>query len=865
MPKPLNAQDILSALKDLNVLLHLRLNLHEDLPPYFNSFTIQSGRATFVVPDEFEVDLSIADEDFTTQFYFIDIRFLFSPRSEIPTGVLRGQVEVRANDVLARDGLVGCYEFLHEFVLTLKINTLRRQALEMSRMTWSGCLQIEQVHRVLVVQYWTDRPYPKSWIEIGVTKGKRHESTTPWIKPEPSSIHVRWMREGKEVTEADIHRRDSVLSMDAILRAVIRLHVDYNLELIHHKLIGVTVSLQNAASKGLPALLTPGELSLKIGNEYSSKLSMNYITGEYCIQPASTQGSYCSEQVSALHNAAQEAHTAVQVYQASMHQATSRAAAISAGWNLANIRNLEPGSVQKAFGKETLRASFFTKAHWGTEWAVAQSFTATTASWWVVKFTSDWTAKRIVIRDRLPVSDSESSVLSLLETYCTAFISVNCLSKSLKRDKIPHSVSLRRGHQPSLNIDMARLMGNVIAGATINTTNKTSNILVVEFRGFHGQADTTTPPNSNRGAICVAKGFLAGGSRLESLLSSITDTDITLNPQGGFAILLRTSLGSPDLLERLRARLVSLHTLRDVVQLVDKRQFDILEVAANSISFAYGKSADGGAYSVACTFATNATTRIVFSPPHQNPHNRLLRMFTQLMSPLSATTSTASPFTTFLKALALTLPVLRALSFVEHDDSSGSNVIVQARTFLNYHVLYPQHRYAFIVVLLVRRGQPMWSIEQAGKRWGETSTEIEEQKVSNTHAKEELQSAVQKLFSTFQGGVALRRGMAVAPENIELALKELDATIRKVSPPEREQSMEATGIEAGSLEDLSSNQNPVDNTTAAQKGPSERPASKQDTAQPNGAHASHAIVPTPLQQSNISSGRTSAHEVVEID
>lgn len=865
MPAPLNAQDILSTLKDLNVLLHLRLNLHEDLPPYFNTFTIQSGRATFVVPDEFEVDLSIADEDFTTQFYFIDIRFLFSPRSEIPTGVLRGQVEARANDVLARDGLVGCYEFLHEFVLTLKINTLRRQALEMSRMTWSGCLQIEQVHRVLVVHYWTDRPYPKSWIEIGVTKRKRHESMSPWIKQEPSSLHVRWMREGKEVTGADIHHHDSVLSMDAILRAVIRLHVDYNLELVHHKLVGVNVSLQNAASERLPALLTPGELSLRIGDQYSSKLLMNLITGEYCIQPASTQGSYCSEQVNTLHNAAQEAHTAIQLYQASMHQATSRTAAISAGWNLANIRNLEPGSVQKAFGKETLRASFFTKAYWGTEWAVAQSFTATTASWWVVKFTSDWTVKRIVLRDRLPISDFEGSVLSLLEAYCTAFISVNCLSKSLKGDKIPHSVSLRRGHQPSLNIDMAKLMGKAIAGAATTTTSKTSNILVAEFRGFHGQADTTTPPNPSRAAICVVKGFLAGGSRLESLLSSVTDTDITLNPQGGFAILFRTSLGSPDLLERLKARLVSLHTLRDVVQLVDKRQFDILEVAANSISFAYGKSEGGGAYSVACTFATNATTRIVFSPPHQNPHNRLLRMFTQLMSPLSATTSTASPFATFLKALALTLPVLRALSFMEHDESSGSNVVVQARTFLDYHVLYPQHRYAFVVVLLVRRGQPMWNIEQAGRRRGETFTKIEEEKASNTHAKEELQSAVKKLFSTFQGGVALRRGMAVTPENIELALKELDATIRKVPPSEREQSTEATGIEAGSLEDLSSSQNPVDNTTAAQKGPSERPAPKQDTTQPNGVHASHAIVPTPSQQSNISSGRTSAHEVVEID
>ena len=109
----------------------MRLNLQEydNIPPPFRDYTIKSGRVTFNVPGEFEIDLTIADEDPEKQFWFIDFRFLFSPSVlELPSH-LRFYIESKVNAVLLADGLPGCYKLLHEIVLTHKISEFKRQHL----------------------------------------------------------------------------------------------------------------------------------------------------------------------------------------------------------------------------------------------------------------------------------------------------------------------------------------------------------------------------------------------------------------------------------------------------------------------------------------------------------------------------------------------------------------------------------------------------------------------------------------------------------------------------------------------------------------------------------------------------------------
>src|ERR1700722_6388022 len=111
----MTAKELLKSLQNLNTLLSIRLNLHEydKIPLQFKDYSIKSGRVTFRVAGEFEVDLTIAEENPEKQFWFIDFRFLFTPAvSQLPEH-LRYMIENRVNAALEKDGLAGCYKFLH--------------------------------------------------------------------------------------------------------------------------------------------------------------------------------------------------------------------------------------------------------------------------------------------------------------------------------------------------------------------------------------------------------------------------------------------------------------------------------------------------------------------------------------------------------------------------------------------------------------------------------------------------------------------------------------------------------------------------------------------------------------------------------
>ncbi|KAF3922022.1 hypothetical protein ABW20_dc0106100 [Dactylellina cionopaga] len=197
-PKPLTSKQILKTFNNINTLLHLRFNLHEIPPSYFNNYEIRSGRVTFTSPHEFELDMSIADEDHNSQLYFIDLRLIFKPALKtLPMDRLRGELEGRGNEILKHKGLVGIYDFLHDFVMTHKIAILRRQFIEMAQGKWSDTLYITMIKRTLVVQYWLGKLGAKNWIEVGIRKGNSEQGI-------PSLLSLRWMRDAREARVTDI-------------------------------------------------------------------------------------------------------------------------------------------------------------------------------------------------------------------------------------------------------------------------------------------------------------------------------------------------------------------------------------------------------------------------------------------------------------------------------------------------------------------------------------------------------------------------------------------------------------------------------------------------------------------------------------
>lgn len=380
---------MLKTLQNINILLSIRLNLHETLPPQFNSFNIASGRVTFSVPNEFEVDLSIADEDPNSQFFFIDFRFLFSPTSaELPSERLRNELEGKVNDVLRTEGLNGCYRFLHEFVLTHKINILRRQAVELSRDRWNESIRLETVRRTLVVQYWLNKAGPKSWFVIGISSGRGRGGRVRRTDHDPSTITVRWFADGKEVQDPPIALHLDHLSMEATLKNVVALHTNRILSAICEKLLETkvyaerTLSLQQTKSS-----VEPNDCMLKIqlASSTTATLVIEPVTGRFALLPASAFSLRTELELNNLRNPASEAHRHLLHFRClwAIDEIESRARCV--GWQLWKTLSPRSEDLKRVFPPGTLRVSYFRRNGWRKNWIVAISVGTSGEDWWIIE------------------------------------------------------------------------------------------------------------------------------------------------------------------------------------------------------------------------------------------------------------------------------------------------------------------------------------------------------------------------------------------------------------------------------------------------------------------------------------------------
>ena len=231
--KPLSTQQILANLKRLNRTLTLRLAVDELIPAQLRRYSVHDGRATFLVTNEFEVDVSLLDDAPASQFQLVDFRFAFTPRPSIPDPV-RAEIEFIANQNIAKDSLSGCYQFFHALTLSNKIAEYHRQALKAQRTTWAGHLRVELLRRSLVVRYWSERGIRKSWIEIGIHSGR---TSTTSGDDQTSRITVSWYREGLEVQDVELELDPSHISLDTVLRQVVAQHITFMFNAIFDRLV----------------------------------------------------------------------------------------------------------------------------------------------------------------------------------------------------------------------------------------------------------------------------------------------------------------------------------------------------------------------------------------------------------------------------------------------------------------------------------------------------------------------------------------------------------------------------------------------------------------------------------------------------
>ncbi len=391
-PPPLSPQEKLKWIENINTILSLRLSLedHDKIPYHFQDYSIHSGRAIFKVMGEFEVDLTIADEDPEKQMWFIDFRFLCSPAPRELSEWLRAYLELAVNEKLATEGLMGCYKFLHEYVLTHKIRELTRQATELRRARWSETLKVEQLNRAMAIQYWVQRyppTGPKSWIIIGVHSGKK-----PDAAPHPkftSRLSLRWFRDNKEVKDFDMPIDIENLSAEKILLAVIAKHTEHILSTIYAKLASKPrfanrqASVRLSISEDDPA---QSFLRMQLTHSFHVTARIDPITGYVSFGPHSR---IVATAETHLNNSGKDpAEDGVNILDSLRCTYASdelNRRGRSFGWNVTRTP-VRPEDVRQVVNmRDNYQVVWFKRQGWDPRWQVMASLSLSGDRWWLIE------------------------------------------------------------------------------------------------------------------------------------------------------------------------------------------------------------------------------------------------------------------------------------------------------------------------------------------------------------------------------------------------------------------------------------------------------------------------------------------------
>ncbi|KAL6714640.1 mediator complex subunit [Lecanora helva] len=722
-PQTLSSRQLLNTLRKINTLLSIRLNLHEAIPPAFRDFSVGSGRATFHVREEFEVDLSIAEEDPSSQLFFIDFRFQFSPMSAgLPAGRLRDQIEGKANEILKREGLEGLYDFLHNFTLTHKLSVLRNQAYEMAKGYWCEHLKIEAVHRSVVVQYWLNRPGGKNWIEIGLKRGR--ETAKPYSLSHQRIPHIglRWFRGGKEVTDAQVTMRLGELSLAFILKQVISLHISYNFERMAARMretslySGGLLRLKSTCSATEP---TDASLLVQLSTAQAIKVVQEPVAGRFSILPASRSNSRAEYELNRNVSPASNGASQLTTLRSQVASEEADLDARSMGWE--PIRSLNPNqeTTQRLFGKAIQTKKFFKKSAWLSGWILAFTSSIEGDFWWIIELadkaiTSNSAAPNIASaplirtanRISVPVTTFHSSEplhagLAGIEKIAAVMISQLVDTRALALYGYRHKIQAVRYSTQRTQVGslLVRIALPPIATSTNTDLSWLNELVRLEYYGLDP---------SRKFATHMAKVHMQrnidGLQNLLTTIPSVAFEPATQNLPEAIKLQFHTKVGE-TVISQLRARLIAIELLLSLVSTL--RSNNLSCNAASLTRLVFGYTTSNTRLKAAIQFPEEGPRRIALSK--SNPHLRVVDYLTDQIRTKS--------LSAVLGNLRLTLPLLRTFSMIEAgQDRSGIDVLTRSDQWFQVRYSEPFSRSGFDVRLRIRRDHAMWFIPEASIR-----------------------------------------------------------------------------------------------------------------------------------------------------
>lgn len=772
----------------------------DNIPSSLNDYRVHDGRVTFSVRGEFELDLSIAEEDVMSQFYFIDIRFLFTPSSPIPKGRFFNELDSQINGILKTKGLSGCFDFIHNLVLVNKINILYKQAISLSRGQWIGALRVELLHRILVVHYWPDKSGPKSWLEIGAHSG-RHQ------RQKVSYLGLRWVRDGKECEFPQIHFDTETLSMESVLRSVIAIHSSHILRAVYERLCTQNLFANHRLSISMQMSKTePGNCRLNVQLTESRYLnaSLEPVSGAMCIHTIPSllcrldKGSASDDdfvnRISRLRCIA------------AMEEIESEAKIF--GWESVDHRKFKV-DIRRVFPSNILRASFFRNRVWGSSWIIAATTSLSGDDWWILRLKArplsypdgsgharvvaggfSVQSTRVLSGDQLlsprdsryHFPDLDYSLTGALVMYSNAL----WLSELGYQDVLPPMDQLQLGSRlevPCLYLKFSsaklprQLRITPLEGA--QSKSYVRETLTISYHGI----DFRT-----KNAIVVAHGRFHTPLRKMGLKRFKLDECVLLRRGGtAFAMRFLVAPGQPimtDLFERIQR----LNIVLSLFHTLQQSKITVKSVSLSNMSFVYapregfeanivirldrsGHAPDLDPAIVRLQDESLSRLRLDISFNNLSPHNRIKQSLGMILNQ----SGPCDGVKCVLQLLKLTLSVLRALDrlVTEPQHNSALRVQVSIRGAQTYQIHYFGLRFRFLLNASQRRDKIIWMLKDISSSEGQRDVE------QAVEAK--LQERIYR--GKGEGWQGLGNGAVAEVDQVGNLLSELDSCFADLTPP----------------------------------------------------------------------------------
>ncbi|RYO85721.1 hypothetical protein DL762_005080 [Monosporascus cannonballus] len=808
---PLSPKEQLQWIENLNTQLSLRMNLeeHDKIPYHFQDYSIESGRVTFRVPGEFEVDLTIADEDFEKQFWFVDFRFLFEPAPAELSDMMRMFLDQKVNEVLEKEGLQGCYNFLHEFVLTHKITEYVRQAFELRRGRWVDTLKVERLNRAMAIQYWVDRyppEAPKSWIILGVHSGKK-----PGVTVDPSStshLTLRWFKDNKEMKNVAIPLDDATVSTERLLKKVVGKHIEYILTTIYSRLKVKGRFVNREASLGLTVSEeNPEESALKMQLGYDDYVTVRIAptTGLFAMAPQTNVTWNGERQLnSQARDPAEEGMRCLEIVRCHYFVDAMNRRGGSLGWTRCKIPVKMEDLKPILNTRETFQTVWFRRRGWTEQWHLMLSLSLSGDRWWLMEVTQEPT--RITSFTQLPLSPGSPNLSDKffvnLTVFAAAMISHITDLKALHDRKIQYTT----GDTPSYSLPPSIRIPSVFVrlsdilqkdqspGSKKKAMSWAIDFVQIMFDGIQNSSSSSqsgSPETRSGGAgteechrlsTLVDARFKVADPERFSLLKGNVERDVAFNKRlGVFALRLRAEVGH-TILDTLAQRLRAIERLVDCIDAIRRSDRDVRceDITLNRVTFTYSdrpKANDGATMQQDVErWKASLVLRkgeVKLELERGNPHLRIIDLFNRLVN--SELRFHKLPF-----FLSSTLPVIRAFDLIEEAWKDiimrGAGRVEVFPAHLNwFNIRYTlpgpnrgaERRLTLGIKLRFHRGAPMWHIERA-------------QPGVAKHADDVFKKALDRVWNA-EGKVwnNLIYSAAVAIDNgIEALLKAVDEAIR---------------------------------------------------------------------------------------